>query len=139
MNNPVRLVSVYSVKDAKEILYRLLSRRPKRVNISHRKMPSPRQHAAFVRSKPYQAWYLIRTVSGEFAGGIYLSKAGEIGIFLFKEHQGRGYGKQAVEALMKKHRSVKRFLANVSPNNPHSINFFKELRFKHVQNTYERL
>ena len=137
MKNAIHLTDVYRKKEAAEILYRLLAGRSKHVNISHRKMPSRHEHLAFVRSRPYKAWYLIQIAPKEYAGGIYLSKTGEIGIFLFKEHQGKGLGKKAVEALMKKHRMVKRFLANVSPKNSRSIEFFNGLKFKHIQNTYE--
>ena len=133
----MRLVNVYRTKAAPEILYRLLAGRPKGVNISHRKMPSWGQHLSFVRSRPYKAWYLLRVPSGEFAGGIYLSKNDEIGVFIFKKHQKKGLGRQAVRLLMRRHRTIRRFLANVSPKNGRSIRFFRELKFRPIQNTYE--
>ena len=100
-------------------------------------MPTWREHVRFVRSKPYKAWYLISDAPGHYAGGIYLSKMDEIGVFLFKNFQKLGYGSQAVSLLMKKHRAVKRFLANASPLNDRSIQFFKSMGFGHIQNTYE--
>jgi RimJ/RimL family protein N-acetyltransferase len=69
-------------------------------------------------------------------GAIYLSKANEIGAFIFHEHGGHDSGSQAIEALMAKHQG-ERFLANINPHNHHSIHIFEELGFKHIQNTYE--
>ena len=91
----IKLRDIYEVPDAPRHLYRLLEERGRDVNISHRAMPSWRAHLRFVRSRPYQAWYLIEA-DGEFAGATYLSKADEIGIFLFRSHQGRGLGPKAV-------------------------------------------
>ncbi|HTL69842.1 MAG TPA: GNAT family N-acetyltransferase [Candidatus Eisenbacteria bacterium] len=133
----ISLVSVYAVKEAPAVLYRLLAERESRVNISHKKLPSMARHLAFVRSKPYKAWYLLKERSGGFAGAVYLSKNDEIGLFIFKALRGRGYGREALAALLAKHRGVKRFLANVSPRNPDSIRFFTQQKFRHIQNTYE--
>lgn len=133
----VELKDVYKVKQALRILYRLLAERPKLVNISHRKMPSFYQHRAFVKSRPYKAWYLIEASSQGFVGGVYLSKSDEIGVFVFKEYRRKGYGQKAVNLLMNRHRGVRRFLANISPKNGRSIQFFKGLKFWHIQNTYE--
>ncbi|MEK7083941.1 MAG: GNAT family N-acetyltransferase [Patescibacteria group bacterium] len=133
-----KLVGVYREKAAAELLYRLLKERSAKINISHRKMPTWHQHLKFIRSKPYKAWYLISDAPKHFTGGIYLSKADEIGIFLLKKYQRLGHGNRAVDLLIKKHRNVKRFLANVNPNNKTSIQFFKKLGFGHIQNTYER-
>lgn len=133
----LKLVSVYQEKKAAQLLYRLLKERSRKTNISHRKMPVWREHVRFVRSKPYKAWYLLCDATGHYVGGIYLSKMDEIGLFLLKNFQKLGYGRQAVGLLMKKHRSVKRFLANVNPLNGRSIRFFKKLGFGHIQNTYE--
>lgn len=133
----VQLVNIYRVKESAPILYRLLASRPGRVNISHRKMPSFKKHRAFVSSRPYKAWYLIRATGLGFVGAVYLSKQDEIGVFIFKEHQGKGYGGEAVNILIKRYPRVKRFLANINPLNGRSIRFFKSLKFKHIQNTYE--
>lgn len=133
----VYLTDVYRLKQAPRILYRLLAERPPSVNISHRKMPSWRQHKAFVKSRPYKAWYIIRNASRTIVGGVYLSRQNEIGIFIFKEFRQKGYGGKAVDLLINRHRRVKRFLANISPRNDRSIRFFKRFKFRHIQNTYE--
>jgi hypothetical protein len=56
----MRLVSVYDVPDAEDILYVLLEQRTPEQSISHRKMPTLPEHRAFIKSKPYLAWYLNR-------------------------------------------------------------------------------
>ena len=133
----MRLETIERVKEAPRILYWLLATRPSRVNISHRRMPTYAAHAAFLRRKPYKAWYLVRVSPWGYVGSVYLSKSDEIGIFLFKEYQGKGLGQETVRLLMARHRKVKRFLANVSPKNERSARFFKDLGFKPIQNTYE--
>lgn len=95
-------------------------------------MPCWGDHIRFVESKPYEAWYFI----GEALGACYLSKQNEIGVFLFKEHQGKGYGRAAIKAIMEKH-GRRRYLANVSPDNDRSRFMFQGLGFKLCQQTYE--
>ena len=112
----MRLVDVYQHPDGKQVLYRLLEERDEAVNISHRRLPAWDRHVQFVDSKPYEAWYIVE-VEGTPTGGVYLSKGGEIGIFLLKEFQHRGIGPQAVEMLMSLH-PRKRFLANINPPPP---------------------
>lgn len=133
----IKLKDIYKTKGAARILYVLLKERTSRVTISHRHMPSKRKHLAFLRSRPHKAWYLVMNESHEPVGGAYLSKNDEIGIFIFKKHQGMGYGQSAVQSLMRRHRRVHRFLANVNPRNARSIWFFTSLGFRHIQNTYE--
>ncbi len=135
--NRVKLSDVYKTRGAREILYRLLKERIPRVNISHRSLPAFKKHLDFIRKRPYKAWYLISEKPGSFVGGIYLSKNDEIGILIFKKHQKKGFGEKAVNLLMKRHRGVKRFLANINPANVPSIRFFEGLKFRHIQNTYE--
>jgi RimJ/RimL family protein N-acetyltransferase len=134
----IRLVDVYRTKGAEKILYDLMGERDATVNISHRKMPSWKDHVRFIRSRPYQSWHLISAGRpSAIVGAAYLSKNSEIGVFLFKAHRGNGYGEAAVRALMKKHPGTPRFLANINPNNLRSIEFFQDLGFRHIQNTYE--
>lgn len=132
----VSLKSVYVTPGAHEALYELLGERDETINISHRRMPSWTEHVKFVRSKPYKSWDFV-VFGSEIVGSIYLSKQNEIGVFLFKKHQGKGYGFRAVKLLKAKHPRVERFLANVNPRNRGSIRFFEGMDFRHIQNTYE--
>jgi RimJ/RimL family protein N-acetyltransferase len=131
----MRLVSVYERPDRAQLLYNLLEERAPEVNISHKAMPSWDEHVQFVESKPYQAWYFIE--DGPTVGACYLSKQDEIGVFIFKEHQGKNYATWAIETLMMGH-GKRRYLANISPQNGTSMKLFRNLGFRHVQNTYER-
>jgi RimJ/RimL family protein N-acetyltransferase len=118
-----------------KFLYELLKQRSPKANISHRKMPTYKEHEKFVNSRPYKIWYVIY-VENTKTGSIYLSKQNEIGIFLLKKHQGKSIGQTALDLLMIKN-PQKRYLANVSPKNPGSIKFFKKNKFKLIQHTYE--
>lgn len=130
----MRLVNVYRHEDRSiKTLYDLLRERTPDQSISHRQMPSGEQHVAFVKSRPYQCWYLI-DVDGVTVGSIYLSKQREIGVFIFNEHKGKGYGKQAVELLMKQWPG--HFLANINPANEASRKMFEKLGFNRIQETY---
>lgn len=124
------------------LLYELLSERDPEANISHRIMPSFDQHRHFVETHPYHAWYIIVT-DGVMVGSIYLtepakpSRAGdEIGIAMLKEHQRKGYAKQAIVHLMQMHPRP-RYLANIALGNYKSQDLFSGLGFEACQMTYE--
>ena len=65
------------------ILYILLSKR--KYNISHKKLPSYREHKKFVINSPYRVWYLIKNLN-RFIGSTYISKENIIGINAFDIH-----------------------------------------------------
>lgn len=52
---------ILKLVDEKDIrfLYQLLKLRKPLENISHKNMPSYNEHTKFVKSKPYQKWYII--------------------------------------------------------------------------------
>ena len=137
----MRLLDVYQ-SDSCGHLYRLLAERSPEQSISHKEMPSWEKHVEFVESRPYLCWYMVEVVTEcvdfalvtEIAGAVYLSHNREIGIGIFKQYRGNGYGKSAVKMLMAKHPG--RFLANVAPCNAPSIGMFRDLGFGHIQNTY---
>jgi RimJ/RimL family protein N-acetyltransferase len=116
-------------------LYNLLKIRNPIANISHRGMPSYKEHVNFVESKPYSKWYVIY-YRNQKAGSVYLSKNDEIGIFLKNEFQKEGIGEKVLEMIKLKN-PRKRYLANINPKNKKSIKFFKKNNFKLIQYTYE--
>ena len=61
-------------------LYKLLKKRDLKANLSHKKMPSYKQHIKFIKSKPYQKWYIIEK-NRKKLGTIYFSKQNEDLIF----------------------------------------------------------
>ena len=69
-------------------------------------------------------------------GTIYLTKQNEIGIFLKKGIQHQGIGTHALEILMRGNPGL-RYLANVSPKNKDSMEFFQKNGFKLIQYTYQ--
>ena len=138
----IKLIDVYTeiaeTRVATKFLYELLKERESHQNISHREMPSYEDHARFVDSHPYREWFVIFEEWGNVEmgpiGAIYLSKQNEIGIFIAKEYQGKGHGKQAISSLMGMH-PAKRFLANIAPGNSRSLAMFEKLGFDLVQYT----
>jgi RimJ/RimL family protein N-acetyltransferase len=132
----MNLISIYERPDRALVLYQLLEERDPAANISHRAMPSWDEHVRFVETKPYEAWYFIEREG--IVGACYLSKQDEIGVFVFKAHQGKNYGPWAIEAIMLKH-GKRRYLANISPRNERSAEIFRNLGFKQIQATYERV
>ena len=119
-----------------KFLFDLLKERDSRANISHKKMPTYAEHIKFIKSKPYSKWYIIFK-SKQKIGSIYLSKNGEIGIFVSKKFRGKNIGNYALSELIKKN-PRKRFLANINPKNKKSISFFKNNGFKLIQYTFEK-
>ena len=132
-------------REVSDILYDLLAERPKHAQISHRKMPTKQEHDRFVRTwrRRYRAFYFIGVpfIDGSChirVGAIYLTHLNEIGIAIFAEYQGCGYGSSAVKTLIKKHnplpaipgQRVAKFIANVNPMNMASIGMFRKLGFK---------
>ena len=113
----------------------MLKERDSKTNISHKKIPTFKEHVKFVTSKPYSYWYII-IMGGTKVGSIYLTKQNEIGLFIKKDYQGHLIGQNVIQILMKKH-PCKRFLANINPKNTKSINFFKNNGFSLIQHTYE--
>ena len=133
---PVALVSVYRLPTAAPpILYTLLEERDPHVNISHRRMPTWKEHTRFIVRRPYSAWYLIKSEE-HYVGAIYLTALNEIGIGILARWRGRGYGPAAIKALMRKH-PRERLLANINPRNKKSIRMFEDMGFRIIQQTFE--
>ncbi|MEK6684394.1 MAG: GNAT family N-acetyltransferase [Nitrospirota bacterium] len=134
----MKLADVYhDLSFSTGVLYELLKERNETVNISHKSLPSWDEHARFVGSKPYAAWYLLLTENDRI-GAIYLTKTNEIGVFIFKQHHGSGFGSLAVRELMGIH-PRKRYLANINPLNERSARMFRKLGFGHIQDVYEKV
>jgi RimJ/RimL family protein N-acetyltransferase len=120
------------------ILWALLKERDiETTSISHRAMPSWEEHVSHVKFHDYKDWCLICLDDGTVLGVVYLSPRDEIGIQIFRAHQGNAYGEWAVRAMMARHPEVKRFLANINPRNSASIALFRKLGFTDLQITLE--
>jgi RimJ/RimL family protein N-acetyltransferase len=131
----VNLLSVYPddsiVKGFyRGILYDLLAEREPHYNISHEKMPTYKAHCEYIASKPYKAWYIIQMSKPPYSnlGAIYIGHENNIGLFIFKQYQGRGYGTRAFRSLKLYHRE-RPLYANINPNNHRSIQFWHSMGF----------
>lgn len=145
----MNLIDVYKSKDAPQILWKMMkvrlaeSKKDKSsfVNVLHRRMPSWREHLAFIRSRKNGIWYLIQVTTAFFeqaiVGWIYLSPRDEIGVVLFPEFRGMGFGEQAITEIMREHKR-KRYLANINPENARSVRLFSKFGFKLIANLYAR-
>lgn len=140
----IRLADVYADMDNNAlVLWELLKHRKPEQSISHKKMPSLREHLDFVESRPYKGWFVILkktdSVSEIPVGAVYLTKNDEIGISVDPDYQRQGIGPRAIKIVMALPWGDKpRFLANINPQNEPSIRMFEKLGFKHIQQTYER-
>ena len=116
-------------------LYKLLKGRNPKENISHKEIPSYKQHVKFVKSKPYQKWYIIEK-NRKKIGAIYFSKQNEIGIHFLPKTSSESIRQTAMQKLIKKNPG-KKYFTNVNPKNLDQIKFLKKNGFSLVQNTLE--
>jgi RimJ/RimL family protein N-acetyltransferase len=123
----MRLVDAYQGPAGHAVLYQLLAERTPDMNISHRKMPTWKEHVAFVTSRPYPHWYMVDVGAEDFVGAVYLTRRREIGVGILRRHHGEHFGALAVRLLMDKHPG--RFLANINPQNTRSLDLFRNLGF----------
>lgn len=133
----IELLDVYN-QDTRyrvlKMLYIWLEQRTPDQSISHKQMPTSHEHIAFVGSKPYPLWFMIK--SGNFyVGNIYLTAQREVGIHIDNDHRGKGYGSAALKAL--REISPGPLLANINPANSASIEFFKKHGATLLQHTYK--
>src|SRR5690242_10326663 len=120
----IRLVDVYQAPEAPELLYRLMQERPAESAIAHRRTPSMEEHRAFMASRPYRVWCLVQA-EDRAVGAVTLTPSNEVGVFILREFQRRGYARAALQALMRAYRPLPAipavrpgyFVANVNPAN----------------------
>jgi len=128
----MKLLDAYTHPEAVDLLWQLLYEREPHQNISHKRLPSLKEHKAFVASKPYPHWYLIDC--GDLVGATYLTWRREVGIGILRRFRGSAYGRHAVMELGRLHPGP--MYANINPANRSSIDMFRDLGFTHLQNTY---
>src|SRR5262245_26363802 len=144
----IRLVDVYQAPEAAELLYRLMQERPAESTIAHRRTPSMDEHRAFMASKPYRAWCLIKAAGSSqstYVGAVTLTPNNEVGVFILREFQRKGHARAALQELLKAYQPLPgiptvrpgHFVANVNPANKASIALFTSLGGRHIANTYE--
>ena len=122
-------------KDDCPFLFELLNERNPNTNISHRKLPTYKQHVKFVLSKPYFRWYIIKN-NLKSIGSVYLSNQNEIAVCLKNGLEWERIQSHVLKIIMKKH-PRDRFFLNSSPKNRKLMQFFKKSGFKLIQYTFE--
>ena len=135
---------VYTTPGASQILWELMLERAEEheVNISF-SMPSRDEHEAYIRHSPYALWYLAN-VDDDWIGYVSASWINEIGIWIFRQHRGRGYGPKMLKTFLSESSPLpgipgqrsSHFIANINPKNERSIHLFKSFGFIHIQETY---
>ena len=131
IKNLVKLKEV-TVENA-DFLYEMLKERDSTTNVTHKELPSFNKHLEFIKSNPYDVWYIIEIESKQ-VGHIWLDNADRIGWFTKKEFKGFGFVIPAFEELKRLHKR-KKYLGEVNPNNFESQNLLTKLKFV-LKNTY---
>ena len=133
----IKLLSIYremQKQNTYQVLYDLMKEATPEQSISHKELPTMQEHILYIDRKPQRYWYFIYA-GKEIVGSIYLSKRREIGIRIFNQYQHYGFGYDAVRELKRLHPG--RMLANINPKNVVSKRFFRKLKAKLLQETFE--
>ena len=125
-----------------KILFDILKKRSSNSNISHSKLPTLKEHKAFVYSKPYRFWFLIKR-SEDTIGSVYITRYNEISIKLIK-HNTKIY-KDTLLLIIKNIKPLKgiaskrnkSFLINVSAKDKKQTNLLSKLRLRKIQETFK--
>lgn len=132
-------------------LYELLKERDDTVNVHHQELPSYEAHVAFcLRHGMTGQWWIVMA-GNEMAGMVSCTggKGGsDVGVFILKKFQGKGYGEAAMRAMMalrdphQKHLAELRvgmgpYHATINAKNKRSIAMFEKLGFKPKYHVYE--
>jgi len=132
--NSIIIFKKVTKKDEK-FLYDLLKQRKSNQSISHKKMPSLKEHQKFISGKPYFSWYIIY-LSSRKIGSAYLSYQDEIAIWFKKEFENKIFYDAALKLILEKN-PRNRYLVNLNPNNKKLINYYTKNNFNLIQYTYE--
>ena len=138
----MRLVDVYLVENADILLYELLAERPHEHWISHERMPTFREHQAFIASHPFRYWLLVMS-DMTYVGAIEVTDRNEVGIAILKRYQKRGLGSEALHKFIEDYQPLPaipalrngRWLANIAVGNESSEIFFRKMGFITIQKT----
>jgi len=116
-----------------QFLYDLLKNRNPKENISHKNMPTYREHLEFVKNHTYKKYYIVYK-NNIRVGRVYITDKNEIGISLLKKHSRL---KRILFKNFSFHPLVK--FVNVSSKNKSDQKILKDLGYKIIQHTYENL
>ena len=86
VSKTITLIKVSTIERHLKFLFQLLKTRSIKNSISHRSLPTFKKHKAFVLSKPYRYWFIIK-VSDTFLGAVYLTKTNTVAIHLINNNK----------------------------------------------------
>ena len=134
IKNLIRL-KIVDENDAK-FLYDLLKERDSTVNVDHKDLPTFEKHVDFIKSNPYDGWYIILADS-TMIGHIFIDSENRIGWFVKKEYKGFGFVVPAFEQLKQLHKREK-YIGKINPKNLDAQNLIVKLNFilKETHNDY---
>ena len=119
-----------------KFLYKLLKQRPKNECISHRKMPTYKEHIKYLKTFPFFLNIII-SVDGKSVGSFYETDRHEIGIHILRKYEYLVI--EIIEVIMDLAKKGKnKIYFNINPKD----NRFKSLltkRCKLIQYTYENI
>ena len=118
-----------------DFLFELLKNRDQFENISHKIMPTFKNHEKFVNSRPYFKWYIIYENLKKI-GSAYITNQNEIAIHFLNIKNYEGFFLESLEIIIQKN-PRKRFLLNISPKNKKLKRIVEKNKFKLIQHTYE--
>lgn len=96
-------------------------------------MPTRKESDRFNSSNPYKYDFVV--LLGERIGRVYVSKNNEIGIAIKKEYQ---YLREKIIELLFEKVKLKKYYANIAPQNKRSQKFFKKIGFRLIQYVYAK-
>ena len=123
-------------------LFKILKERKINSSISHKNLPTYKEHKKFVLSIPYRYWLLIRRVNINL-GSVFVSRNNEISINLLENNE-TTYVEvlnfvinnfKPLKAIPSKRNS--NFILNISPKNKFVLNILKKFKTEKVQETYK--
>ena len=127
----LKIISKFDIS----FLFELLKNRTQFENISHKIIPTFKNHEKFVNSKPYFKWYIIYEDLKKI-GSVYITNQNEIAIHFLNIKNYEGFFLESLEIIIQKN-PRKRFLLNISPKNKKLKRIVEKNKFKLIQHTYE--
>ena len=85
ISEKLELIRVSSLNKDINFLFHLLKLRNRKNSISHRKIPSLKEHKKFILSKPYRYWFIIKFLDNYY-GSLYLTRMNSIAIHMIKNN-----------------------------------------------------
>ena len=127
-------------------LYGMLMMREPHMNISHRSMPLYVDHWTYIKESTHWWWLISPPWFGKdcalpWIGNCYLTRRGEVGIFLMAEYRGQGFGKNVLAQLedwWAREGNGQPILANIAKANDYSQAWFEKRGYGLLQRTFEK-